>query len=144
MTDQQGSPDPAGNDPAESTSADAPAEEIRSGLRNPRGAVRVLGILALAVEAITLLLAVRPLQVLGAGTAAVVAVLVLAGFAVLLACLLRYQVTWYLVGALNIAVTLCGFFQWAIGVIGVVFALVWWWVLHVRRTIIGSSVAGPG
>lgn len=127
------------DNPRDAAPPDPPDEpEVRSGLRNPRAAVRGLGAGTLVLEAITLLLAVQPLRMLGAGTAAVVSVVVLAGAAVLLAAFLRYQVTWYLVGALNLAVTLCGFFQWSIGVIGVVFALVWWWVLHVRRTILGG------
>ncbi|MQA23985.1 MAG: DUF4233 domain-containing protein [Micromonosporaceae bacterium] len=113
----------------------------RSGLRNPVRAVRVMGALTLVIEAVVLLLAIQPIRVLGGPhvTQAVTVVVVLAGVALVLASLLRYPAAWYAVGALNAAVTLSGFFQWALAVMGVVFALVWWYVLHVRRTILGSS-----
>ena len=93
----------------------------------------------LLLEALSLLLAVVPLRVLGAPTIAVVVVVALAAVAVLLAALLRYRATWYLVGGFHIAVTLSGFYQWALAVLGVVFALVWWYVLHVRRIILGPD-----
>ena len=32
---------------------------------------------------------------------------------------------------------LAGFLHWSLGVLGVIFALVWVYVLHVRRTILG-------
>lgn len=113
----------------------------RSGLRNPARAVRVMGVLTLVIEAVVLLLAIQPIRVLGGPhvTEAVTVVLVLAGVALVLAGLLRYPAAWYAVGGLNVAITLSGFFQWALAVMGVVFALVWWYVLHVRRTILGSS-----
>jgi hypothetical protein len=93
------------------------------------------------IEAVALLLAIAPLRMLGGPrtTAAIVSVVVLAVAAVVLAGLLRYDATWYVVGGLNLAVTLAGFLQWALGILGVVFALVWWYVLHVRRTILGRG-----
>ncbi|MGH3727909.1 MAG: DUF4233 domain-containing protein [Micromonosporaceae bacterium] len=127
----------AGSEAAGRAARDQGGEPIRSGLRNPRAAVRALGAGTLLLEALALLLAIVPLRVLGAPPAAVVSVVTLAVAAVVLAAFLRYDVTWYIVGGLNIAVTLSGYFQWAIGVLGVVFALVWWYVLYVRRTILG-------
>jgi hypothetical protein len=111
-----------------------------SGLRNPRAAVRGLGVATLLLEALALLMAVQPLRVVGVPTAAVVVVLVLAGVAVGLAALLRFAATWYLVWLLNLGLLLTGWFQWALAVLGVAFSLVWWYVLHVRRTIL----SGPG
>ncbi|HEX6073817.1 MAG TPA: DUF4233 domain-containing protein [Micromonosporaceae bacterium] len=119
-----------------------PSPQRRSGLRNPRAAAHGLGVATLLLEALALLMAVQPLRVLGAPTVAVVAVTLLAAGSVLLAALLRASVTWYLVWALNIAVILTGLFQWALGVLGVAFSLVWWYVLHVRRTILESPKGG--
>lgn len=118
-----------------------------SGLRNPRAAVRGLGIATLLLEALALLMAVQPLRVIGVPTVAVVLVLVLAGVAVGLATLLRFTATWHLVWLLNLGLLLTGWFQWALAVLGVAFSLVWWYVLHVRRTILSGpdrhSPAGP-
>lgn len=121
---------------------DGPAEG-RSGLRNPRAAVRGLGIATLLLEALALLMAVQPLRVVGVPTVAVVLVLVLAGVAVGLAALLRFTVTWYLVWLLNLGLLLTGWFQWALAVLGVAFSLVWWYVLHVRRTILSGPDPHP-
>jgi hypothetical protein len=133
-------PEPAGSGGADigAGEPDTPRQQPPSGLRNPQRAVRTLGAMALGFEALALLLAIAPLRMLGGPyvTAAIISVVVLAGVAVLLAALLRYRATWYVVGLLNLAVTLTGFFQWALGVLGVAFALLWWYVLHIRRTIL--------
>ncbi|MGH3660810.1 MAG: DUF4233 domain-containing protein [Micromonosporaceae bacterium] len=140
--DQPAPDQPAGGRPhsgADEPAATGPAAgQVRSGLRNPAAAVRGLGATTLLLEAITLLLAIAPLRMLGGPYAGwgVVAVIVLAVVAVVLAAFLRHRITWYLVGALNLAVVLSGYFQWSLAVIGVAFALVWWYVLHVRRTIL--------
>lgn len=104
--------------------------------------VRGLGIATLLLEALALLMAIQPLRVFGVPTVAIVLVLMLAGCAVVLAALLRFRIAWYLIGLLNIGVILTGYFQWALAVLGVAFFLVWWYVLHVRRTILG--VGAPG
>jgi hypothetical protein len=113
--------------------------ERRSGLRNPNAAVRGLGVATLLLEALALLMAVQPLRVVGVATLGIAAVLVLAGAAAGLAALLRFPVTWHLVWLLNAAVVLTGWFQWALAALGVAFSLVWWYVLHVRRTILGPG-----
>jgi hypothetical protein len=100
--------------------------------------VRGLGIAPLLLEALALLMAVQPLRVVGAPTVAVVVVLVLAGVAVGLTALLRFTATWHLVWLLDVAVIASGWFQWALAMLGVVFSLVWWYVLHVRRTILSG------
>ena len=118
------------------------SSQPRSGLRNPGAAARGLGAVALMLEAIALLLAVQPLRVLDAPTAVIVAVALFAGSAVALAALLRFSVTWHLVWLLNVAVIVTGLFQWALGILGVAFSLVWWYVLHVRRTILTTPGGG--
>lgn len=122
--------------------SDGPAEG-GSGLRDPRAAVRGLGIATLLLEALALLMAVQPLRVIGVPTVAVVLVLVLAGVAVGLAALLRFTATWHLVWLLNLGLLLTGWFQWALAVLGVAFSLVWWYVLHVRRTILSGPDRRP-
>lgn len=118
------------------------SSQRRSRLRNPDAAARGLGVAALLLEAIALLLAVQPLRVLDAPAAAIVAVALSAGSAIALAALLRFSVTWRLVWILNVAVILTGRFQWALGIFGVAFSLVWWYVLHVRRTILTTPGGG--
>jgi len=119
-----------------------------SGLRNPPAAVRGVGAGALAVEAVVLLLAIQPLRVLGARLTGVgVAVMVgLAVAAVLIAGLLKRGWAWHAGTVLQVLVVLAGFFHLAVGVIGLIFAGVWWYVLHVRRTVLsgpGDGSAGP-
>jgi hypothetical protein len=123
---------------------DQPASpQRRSGLRNPAAAARGLGVATLLLEALALLMAVQPLRVLGAPTVAVAAVGLLVGVAVSLAALLRFSITWYLAWAFQVAVLLTGLFQWALAALGVAFCLVWWYVLHVRRTIL-TTPGGQG
>ncbi len=114
-----------------------------SGLRDPRAAVRGLGIATLLLEALALLMAVQPLRVVGVPTVAVVLVLVLAAAAVSLAALLRFTATWYLVWLLNLGLLLTGWFQWSLAVLGAAFSLVWWYVLHARRTILSGRDTHP-
>ncbi|WP_229783197.1 DUF4233 domain-containing protein [Pilimelia anulata] len=101
--------------------------------------MRGLGAGTLVMEAIVLLLAVQPLRVLGGGlgTGGIVAVLVLAGAHLVLAGLLRYDRAWWAVVAAQAALLGCGLLHWALGALGVLFGLVWWYVLRVRRTILG-------
>ncbi|GAA4713969.1 DUF4233 domain-containing protein [Phytohabitans rumicis] len=116
---------------------------MNSGLRNPPAAVRGLGAGALILETIVLLLGIQPLRMLdgdlnsaaiGVIVAAIVACVVLAG-------LLRHNWAWYAVGVLQGLLLLSGFLHWALAVLGLIFGLVWLYVLHVRRTILGSSGA---
>ncbi|HEX2355953.1 MAG TPA: DUF4233 domain-containing protein [Micromonosporaceae bacterium] len=113
--------------------------EPRSGLRNPRAAVRGLGAGTLIIEAVVLLLGIQPIRVLGGELtgAAIVAILLLAAAAVVLAGLLRRSWAWYAAAALQAALLLAGFLHWSLAVIGVVFALAWAYVLHARRGILG-------
>ncbi|ROT27055.1 DUF4233 domain-containing protein [Micromonospora sp. HM5-17] len=113
--------------------------ERRSGLRNPDRAVRSLGALTLSVETVTLLLAIQPIRLLGGhlGGAAIGTVVGLAVAAVLVAGCLRRRWAWHAGTVLQALLMLAGFLHWSLGVLGVIFAAVWVYVLHVRRAILG-------
>ncbi|HEX5598809.1 MAG TPA: DUF4233 domain-containing protein [Micromonosporaceae bacterium] len=110
-----------------------------SGLRNPAAAVHGLGVAALSIETLVLLLAIAPLAVLGGERSgwAISAVIVLAVAAVVLAGSLRRGWAWPAATALQALLMLAGFLHWSLGALGLIFALVWVYVLHVRRTILG-------
>jgi hypothetical protein len=110
-----------------------------SGLRNPAAAVRGVGAGTLAAEGLVFLLALVPLRVLGAtdgwGTGAVV-FLAVASFA--LAGLLRRPWAWWAGSALQLLVIASGFLlHGALIAVGVLFGLVWLYVLRVRATVLG-------
>jgi hypothetical protein len=111
----------------------------RSGLRDPDRAVRTLGALTLAVETVALLLAIQPIRLLGGhlGGAAIGAIVGLAVAAVLLAGCLRRRWAWHAATVLQALLLLAGFLHWSLGALGVIFAGVWIYVLHVRRVILG-------
>ncbi|MEV0392618.1 DUF4233 domain-containing protein [Polymorphospora rubra] len=110
-----------------------------SGLRDPVRAVRGLGAGTLVIETVVLLLAIQPIRVLGgdlSGTA-IAAVVGLAVAAVLLAGMMGRSWAWHGATVLQGLLLLAGFLHWSLGVLGLVFGLVWLYVLHVRRTILG-------
>ncbi|RLK11862.1 uncharacterized protein DUF4233 [Micromonospora sp. M71_S20] len=111
----------------------------RSGLRNPERAVRGLGAGTLSLEALVLVLAIQPIRVVGGdlGGAAIGAVVALAVAAVLLAGMMRRPWAWHAGTALQGLLMLAGLLHWSLLVLGVVFALVWAYALHVRRVILG-------
>ncbi|MER7460162.1 DUF4233 domain-containing protein [Micromonospora sp. NPDC126480] len=111
----------------------------RSGLRNPERAVRGLGAGVLSLEALVLVLAIQPIRVVGGGLSgsAVAAVVALAVLAVLLAGLMRRPWAWHAGTALQGALMLAGLLHWSLLALGVIFALVWAYALHVRRVILG-------
>ena len=113
-----------------------------SGLRNPGAAVRGVGAAALAGEAIVLLLAIQPLRVIGVHLtgAAIGTVVGLAAFCLVLAGLLRYPWAWLLGWLPQIALVVAGFlFHASLAALGVLFGLVWFYVLYVRRRVTGSK-----
>ena len=84
-------------------------------------------------------LAIQPIRVLGgdlSGTA-IAAVVGLAVAAVLLAGMMGRPWAWHGGTVLQGLLLLAGFLHWSLGVLGLVFGLVWLYVLHVRRTILG-------
>ena len=92
----------------------------------------------LALEALVLLLAIQPIRVLGVHlTGATIGVIVaLAVLAVLLAGLLRRPWAWHAGTGLQVLLVCAGFLHWSLGALGVIFGLVWLYVLHVRRVIL--------
>jgi hypothetical protein len=110
-----------------------------SGLRNPAAAVRGLGAAALAIEALVLLLAIQPIRVLGGSLSgwAVVAVVGLAVLAGVLAGLTKREWAWHAGTVLQGLLLVSGLLHWSLFVLGVIFGLVWVYVLHVRRAIVG-------
>lgn len=110
-----------------------------SGLRNPGAAVRGVGAATLSLEFVVLLLAIQPLRTVlpdQSGAAAALA----AGLAVcclLAAGLLRYRWAWNAVIGFQVVVVGTGIVHWMLGAVGVIFLLVWIYVLNVRRTILG-------
>jgi hypothetical protein len=112
-----------------------------SGLRNPAGAVRALGATVLAIEVLVLSLAIAPLWALGgaANRDAIGAVIALAALAVLAAGRLPRSWAWHAATALQGLLILAGLLHWSLGVLGIVFGLVWAYTLHVRRTILGAG-----
>ena len=111
----------------------------RSGLRNPERAVRGLGAGTLSLEALVLVLAIQPIRVVGGdlGGAAIGAVVALAVAAVLLAGMMRRPWAWHAGTVLQGLLMLAGLLHWSLLVLGVIFALVWGYALHVRRVILG-------
>ncbi|MFG1882203.1 DUF4233 domain-containing protein [Micromonospora sp. NPDC049102] len=111
----------------------------RSGLRNPQGAVRGLGAGTLGLEALVLLLAIQPIRVVGGdlGGAAIAVVVALAVAAILLAGMMRRPWAWHAGTVLQGLLIVAGLLHWSLLVLGIIFALVWAYALHVRRVILG-------
>ncbi|MBB5869809.1 hypothetical protein F4553_003188 [Allocatelliglobosispora scoriae] len=117
------------------TTPDEP--QIISGLRNPERAVRGLAAGTLVLEGITLLLAIQPVRMLGGSTAAVVTVAVTAVVAFLLSGMMGRRWAWHVASALQVVLVGAIALNWAIATVGVIFGLVWIYVLRVRKRILG-------
>ncbi|BCB79408.1 DUF4233 domain-containing protein [Phytohabitans flavus] len=130
MSEQRGPEPPA--------DASVGGEPQRSGLRNPVAAARGLGAGTLILETIVLLLGIQPIRTLGGDlSGAAIGVIVGAAVAcVLLAGLLRREWAWYATAVLQGLLMLGGFLHWALAGAGLIFGLVWLYVLNVRRTIL--------
>jgi hypothetical protein len=114
----------------------------RSGLRNPVAAVRGIAAGALVLEAIVLLLAMRPVTQVGGPLGGSVGLTLLGGLIVcclVLAALMRFRWAWPAGLALQGLVVAAGLVQWAMVVLGLAFAGVWWYVLRVRRSVLGGQ-----
>ncbi|MEV4660296.1 DUF4233 domain-containing protein [Micromonospora sp. NPDC049301] len=145
--DPQGTEFPPTDPPtAEQSAVDEPAvdqpgpdQPRRSGLRDPERAVRGLGAGTLALEALVLVLAIQPIRVVGGdlGGAAIGAVVALAVVAILLAGMMRRPWAWHAGTVLQGLLLLSGLLHWSLFALGVIFALVWAYALHVRRVILG-------
>ncbi|WP_444948609.1 DUF4233 domain-containing protein [Micromonospora ureilytica] len=132
--------DPTGP-PAEQPVGEEPTtgQPRRSGLRNPERAVRGLGAGTLSLEALVLLLAIQPIRVVGGdlGGVAIGAVVALAVAAVVLAGMMRRTWAWNAGTVLQGLLLLGGLLHWSLLGLGIIFALVWAYALHVRRVILG-------
>ncbi|WCN80375.1 DUF4233 domain-containing protein [Micromonospora sp. LH3U1] len=128
--------EPADQPAGEEHAADQPR---RSGLRNPERAVRGLGAGTLSLEALVLLLAIQPIRVVGGDLsgAAIGAVVALAVAAVVLAGMMRRPWAWHAGTVLQGLLMLGGLLHWSLLGLGIIFALVWAYALHVRRVILG-------
>ncbi|WP_230688987.1 DUF4233 domain-containing protein [Micromonospora sp. WMMD558] len=133
-----GSAEQSGGPPARGSAEQSGRVPRRSGLRNPERAVRGLGAGTLILEALVLVLAIQPIRVVGGGLsgAAVAAVLALAVAALLLAGLMRRPWAWHAGTVLQGLLLLAGLLHWSLLVLGIIFALVWAYALHVRRVIL--------
>ncbi|GAA3393664.1 DUF4233 domain-containing protein [Cryptosporangium minutisporangium] len=138
MSDEPENPTSDGPPP----STQAPEEAAPpSGLKNPDAAVRGVGAATLGLEFLVLLLAIQPLRLLlpdasaaASGLAAGLALLCL-----LAAGLLRYRWAWQATTVLQVVVVLTGIVHWMLGAVGLIFLLVWIYVLNVRKTVLGSG-----
>ena len=128
-------------DAASDDTRPTPAPTKPSGLRNPQAAVRGVGAGGLCIEALVLLLAIIPLHVLGVRHAglAMGCVAALAGLCIVLAGLLRFAWAWWAGVAIQVLLIACGYFHVALTVAGVLFLLLWFYVLSVRRTVLGGT-----
>jgi hypothetical protein len=115
-----------------------PPADRPSGLRDPAAAARGLGAAMLAMEGVGLLLAIQPMRVLGGdlSDAAIVTVCGLAAAAFTLAALMRGAWAWPAAGGLQALLVGAGLLHWSLGILGVVFGLVWLYVSRVRRTLL--------
>jgi hypothetical protein len=113
-------------------------EEKPSGLKNPAAAVRGLGAATLAMEALVLLLAIAPINVLGGDRkgAAIALVIVATVLAIGLAGSMKRDWAWHAGSVLQILLLLGGLLHWAVAAVGVIFGLAWLYALHVRKTIL--------
>jgi hypothetical protein len=118
-------------------------EPGQSGLRNPAGAVRGVGAVALVVEAVVLLLAVSPLSRVSTSTTVwlVVGLAVVAGA---LVGMLGRPWAWPAGGVIPLALLAGGLLHWSLAALGVVFALLWAYVLHVRRSVLSGRASASG
>ncbi|GGQ80503.1 hypothetical protein GCM10010166_58390 [Couchioplanes caeruleus subsp. azureus] len=117
----------------------AGAGGLRSGLRNPEGAVRGLGSGTLALEAIVLLLAIQPIRIMGGELSGwgIGAVVGLALAAAVVAGSMRRSWAWHAGTALQVLLLASGLLHWSLAALGLIFGAAWVYATYVRRTILG-------
>ncbi|MDO3687597.1 DUF4233 domain-containing protein [Micromonospora sp. C28ISP2-4] len=142
--EQLSGPAPAGGverptGPEQAAGAESVGGVRRSGLRNPDKAVRGLGAGTMSLEALVLLLAIQPIRVVGGDLsgAAIGAIVALAVACVVLAGMMRRPWAWHAGTVIQGLLLLSGLLHWSLFALGVMFALVWAYALHVRRVILG-------
>ena len=110
-----------------------------SGLRNPAAAVRGVGAAAFGSEGLVMLMAIVPVRVLGGHLTgwAVTFIVALAVVCFALAGMMRRPWVWYAGPAVQVVLIASGFvFHLSLTALGVLFGLLWLYVLHVRRTVL--------
>jgi hypothetical protein len=114
---------------------------MSSGLRNPGAAVRGVGAGALAGEALVLLLCIVPLAKFGGphGGRALVVVIGLAVVAIVLAGLMRHNWAWYAGAVVPLGLIAGGLLYGPLAILGFLFALLWLYLLHVRRSVLSGE-----
>jgi hypothetical protein len=131
--------DPVRDESATSVSGEAPEAGPRSGLRNPRAAVRGLGAGTLVLEAIVLLLAIQPIRIMGGhlGGWGIGTVVALAVVAVLLSGLMGHPWAWHAGSVLQVLLLAGGLLHWSLAALGLIFGATWAYATRVRRKILG-------
>jgi len=126
------------------TSDPAP-DAPRSGLRDPARAVRSVAAAGLALEGLTVLLALAPIARLGGGLTPwrLAAVVFLAVLLIATSGLMRRRWAYTLGSVLQVAVIAAGLLTTAMFVVGTAFALVWLYVLWLRATLLGNGRMRP-
>jgi hypothetical protein len=139
-TNEPSNNEPSNNEPSNNgTSTSGPTGSRPSGLRNPKAAVRGVGAGALAAQGVVLLLAIQPIRVLGGHLTglAIAVIVVLAVTCFGLAGLLRRSWAWHGGSLVQVVLLVSGFvFHASLAVLGVLFGLLWIYVLHVRRNVL--------
>jgi hypothetical protein len=111
-------------------------DQPTSGLRNPQAAVRGVAMGTLILESIVVLLAIAPLDMMYGISGTQLAVLVGVAVACLLVCgLLRRPWGWHAGTVLQVAVIGTGFYLASMFVLGIVFLLIWVYLLRLRVTV---------
>lgn len=129
-------PDPERPEPETAEAPWSEPDATRSGLRDPARAARSLAAMALAFEALALLLAIVPMRmILDDATAAIIAVLVLTVACVVLAGMARRPWVWTAGAIVQVALIACWALHWSLGVAGIVFALVWAYCWYVKTAL---------
>jgi hypothetical protein len=107
-------------------------------------AVRGVGAGALGALALALLLAVAPLAKVGGPHRgyAIGLVLGLAVITVVLLGMLRRPWAWRAAWVVPLGLVAGGWLHWSLGVLGLLFGLLWAYVLRVRRTVLSGGVSG--
>ncbi|WP_198667589.1 DUF4233 domain-containing protein [Glycomyces dulcitolivorans] len=108
----------------------------RSGLKDPARAARSLAAMALAFEALALLLAIVPMRmILDDPAPATIAIGILTVVAIVLAGMAKRPWIWPAGAVLQVAVIACWPLHWSLGAAGIVFALVWLYCWHVKHQL---------
>ena len=111
----------------------------RSGLRNPRAAVRGLGAGTLVLEAIVLLLAIQPIRILGGDLSGwgIGVVIGLAVLAIVLAGVMGRPQAWHAGTVLQVLLLVSGVVvHWSLAALGLIFGAAWAYATYVRHTLL--------